>query len=70
VHCMAFGQGGGSGAGCGEVARGGCLTVCNFSVARATVLTEAETTRPNTTLPLHQLLAPSLPFGKSTGQNL
>jgi hypothetical protein len=29
-------------AGCGEVARGGCLFVWNFSVTRSTVLTEVE----------------------------
>ena len=28
--------------GCGEVARGGCIFACNFSVKRTTVLTEAE----------------------------
>jgi len=45
VCCFAFGRWGVSGAGgratglC-EVARGGCLFACNFSVTRSTVLTE------------------------------
>jgi hypothetical protein len=39
---------------CGEVARGGCLCVWDFSVTRSTVLAGAEgMTRPNMTLSLH-----------------
>ena len=37
--------------GCGEVARGGCLFACNFSVTKSTVLTETDRrTRANMTL--------------------
>ena len=33
--------------GCDQLARGGCLFACNFSVTRSTVLTQAERTRSN-----------------------
>jgi len=37
-------------AGCGEVARGGCVFTRNFSVTRSAVLKRRKDTRPNTAL--------------------
>jgi len=39
---------------CGELVRGGCLSVWNFSMTRSAVCTEVERrTGPNMTLSLH-----------------
>jgi hypothetical protein len=68
IHTRSQRRSSGRDRGCGELARGGCLFACNFSVTRPSVLTETERRAKPNMRSLHQQLAPSLIFENTTGQ--